>query len=147
MATELDGFAVLRTIGSHADIFAGVAVEARKLARALVVKQLKAKTAGIKSARDIRRALGDVAFALLTDAMTDTEIKAVLGKLDKHHPEFKTANPQWRRQHLRSLADGSAEPAVKPKAPPKAKAAKKAKTKAEEPELLGSLAMAAVRKR
>jgi hypothetical protein len=147
MAIELDGFTVLRSIGTHAGTFPSIAVEAKKAAHSLVVKQLKAKTASLKATRAVREAIGHDMFAFLIDAMKDSEVKTVLGKLDKHHPEIKAANAAWRRQQLRALADGSAEPTEKPKPQPKAKGVRKTKPKPQEPDLLSSKAMAAVRKR
>jgi hypothetical protein len=113
-----------------------------KAARTLVVKQLKTKSAGMKSLRDVRESLGHDSFALIVDGMKDAEVKSLLGKLDKHQPELKGSNPQWRLAQLRALADGSIEPAAKVAA--KTKSGKK--TKATVPERLTSRAMAAVRK-
>jgi len=38
MALDVDGFAVLRSIGSHPDTFAAIAAELAKTARNLVIK-------------------------------------------------------------------------------------------------------------
>ncbi len=146
MAIDFNGFAALRSIGTHAGAFPDVAAEAKKAARTLIVKQLK-KSAGLVSAREIRKALGDDTFALVVDGMTDAEVKTLLGKLDKYHPDLKASGPGWRRQQLLALADGSAEPSEKPAPKKKAKGGKKTSGKAEHPDRLSSLAMGAVRKR
>ncbi|HEY5380346.1 MAG TPA: hypothetical protein VIJ78_12525 [Pseudolabrys sp.] len=114
MALDLDPFAVLRAIGGHSALFASVRTEANKLARALIVKKLKAKDSDLKTVRDLRRALGDENFGLVVDGMKDSEVKSLSAKLDKHHPELKTANAAWRRRHLLALASGSEEPRAKP---------------------------------
>ena len=146
MAIDFNGFAALRSIGTHVGAFPDVAAEAKKAARTLIVKQLK-KSAGLNSAREIRKALGDDTFDLVVDGMTDGEVKTLLGKLDKYHPNFKTSAPGWRRQQLLALADGSADPTEKPKARTKVKRGSKTKAEGEEPNRLSSLAMGAVRRR
>src|SRR3977135_3262795 len=142
MAVDLDGFSLLYSIGSHAHVFSEIKTDALKAARTLVFKQLKTKSAGMKSLRDVRESLGHDSFALLVDGMKDDEVKSLLGKLDKHQPELKGSSPQWRGAQLCALAGGSIEPAAKVAA--KTKSGKK--TKATVPERLSSRAMAAVRK-
>lgn len=117
---ELDGFAALRMIADHADAFSEVNTEAAKAARELVVKQLKSKSLTVEGARAVRDALGSDTFDLIVDGLTNANLKSIVTKLDKHHPEIKGANAQWRRQHLRTLLDGIAEPTGKPTRPKKA---------------------------
>lgn len=144
MANELDGFKVLRRIGKHADNFPDIAVDARKAARALVVKQLKSRSAGLKALRAIYETVGGKAFALLIDAMSDADIAALAARFDPHHLELKSASPAWRRMHIAVLANGKASPAAKPATGSKPKPIKQAAAKPSE--RLDSLAMAAVRK-
>jgi len=125
MKIDIDGFAVLRSIAAHHRIFADVTPEAAKAARTLVLKQLKAKTADLKCLREIRKAVGTDSFELIADGMTDTEVKSIISKLDKNHPELKQSDAQWRRHHMRALADGSIEPAEKAKPAPKTQKRKK----------------------
>ena len=127
MPLNLDGMAVLGAIVANRRLFTGVEPDAEKYARTLVIKQLKAKNADLTALREISRALGRGLFPLLIDAMTDAEVKAVLGKVDKYHPDLKTETPAWRRSHLRALADGRIEATEKPKKPVKAKAPSKRK--------------------
>ena len=126
MSIALDSFDVLRAIGKHADLFKPVRAEVDKAARALVVKCLKAKAVGLDALRDIHGALGAEPFELLVEGLKDTELKSILARLDKHHPELKTANAAWRRQHLLALATGEA-PASPPAKVAKKGAVKKAK--------------------
>jgi hypothetical protein len=142
MSIALDGFEVLRDIGKHADVFKPVRAEVDKAARALVTKCLKAKSVGLEALRDIARALGGDAFELLLDGLKDTEVKSVLTRLDKHFPEMKTGTAAARRQHLKALADGSADPSPPPAKPAKkTKAVKKAAKAEAEPERLHSEVM------
>jgi hypothetical protein len=130
MSIALDGFEVLRRLGKHADVFAAVRSDVDKAARTLVVKCLKTKSVGSDILRDIHKALGTDQFELVLDGLKDAEVKSILTRLDKHHPDLKQGAPAWRRQHLKALAEGSFNPS-----PPPAKAAKKAaagkKAKAE----------------
>jgi len=145
MAIDLDGFDVLGAVSRSAPVFQDVRADVGKYARALVVAQLK-KRPDLASVRAVGGAVGPAAFSLIVDGMKDAEVKTLLGKLDKHHPELKAASPEWRRGHLRGLAAGAAEPTAK--AVPVAKSKEKAGKRSKEPRgFLSSEAMAAVRKR
>jgi hypothetical protein len=126
MALDIDGFAVLHSIAAHRRMFPDVATEVAKAARTLVIKQVKAKNTGLHSVRDIRKAIGAGTFDLIMDGMTDAQVKSLVTKLDKNHPELKSSTSQWRRHQLKGLAEGSTEPAPKV---PKAKSPPKQKTK------------------
>lgn len=148
MSLDIDGYAVLRVIGSQPRLFANVSLEARKAAKALVVKQLKA-SADVEDLRGVRKAVGDNNLSLLIDSMTDAELKSLASRFDKYHPELKTFTPTRRRQHLDALARGGVQPMERPK---KAKAApskrvSKTRSKSAKSPGLVSKAMAAVRKR
>jgi 16S rRNA G1207 methylase RsmC len=123
MALEFDGFDAWRAIAESPDTFASLRADAAKSARTALVKYVKTRTLGIADLRAARRALGKDLFRLLVDGMKDAEVKTLLTRLDKHHPELKGSDPAWRRQHILSLVKGDAEPAPKPEKP-----AKKAKT-------------------
>src|SRR5215475_8018918 len=114
MALSLDGMAVLRAIADNRPVFSGVKSEAAKYGRTLVMKQLKAKGSGIETLQAVRTALGRESFSHIVDAMTDAEVKSLVGRVDRYHPEFKTSNSAWRRMHLRALADDKTEPTDKP---------------------------------
>jgi hypothetical protein len=125
MALDVDGFAVFRSIGSHADAFVAIAAEVAKSARTLVAKQIAHKDTGLKAVRDIRAAVGPEAFNLITDGMTDAQIKSLAVRLDKHNPELKASNSAARRLHVLALAGGSAEPLEKSKSARKPTQSKK----------------------
>ena len=134
MALDIDGFAVMRGIGTHSEAFAAIAADLAKAARTLVVKQIRHKNTGLNALRDLRAALGLEAFSLVTDGMPDAQINSLAAKLDKNHPELKTSDSAWRRRHLLSLVDGSIEPMEKAKAPLKQGKAKKAPPAPSSPE-------------
>jgi hypothetical protein len=115
MALDVDGFAVFRSIASQPDTFAAIAPELAKVARTLVVKQIRHKGTGLKAVRDIRAAVGPEAFSLIADGMADAQIKSLAAKLDKHNSELKGSNSATQRLHVLALAEGSAEPLEKSK--------------------------------
>lgn len=71
---------------------------------------LKAKSVGLDGLREIRRALGENQFGLVVEGLKDAEVKSVVTRLDKHHPDLKNSSTAWQRHHLNSLADGSSAP-------------------------------------
>ena len=75
--------------------------------------------------RDIREALGAEWFNLITDGMSDSQIKSLATKLDKHNLDIKSSDPAAQRRHVMALAEGAVEPMEKPKAAPKQKAQKR----------------------
>jgi hypothetical protein len=125
MGLDINGFAVLRSIGSHPDAFAAIGAEVAKQARILLVKQIAHKDAGLKAVRDIRAAVGAEAFNLITDGMSDAQIKSLAVKLDRHNPELKATNGAARRRHVLALAEGAAEPLEKAKSARKPAPSKK----------------------
>lgn len=140
MSIALDGFKVLRRLGKNPEAFAAVRADVDKTARALVVKCLKAKSVDIEALRDIATALGDEAFELLVEGFKDAEIKSMLTRLDKHFPDLKTGTAAARRQQLKALASGDADPAP-PKPTKKTTTKKTPKKAAAEPARLQSEVM------
>jgi hypothetical protein len=147
MTLDVDGFAVFRSIGSHTEAFAAIAAEVAKSARTLVVKQIAHKDTGLKTVRAIRAAVGPEAFGLITDGMSDAQIKALAVKLDKHNAELKTANGAARRLHVRALADGSAQPSEKQKGVSKPVKAQKPTTTPSPADRIHFSSAGAIRKR
>jgi hypothetical protein len=129
---ELDGFAVLRAIGENPDTFSGIDAAVGKAARDLVIKRLKSKSLAVDDARAVREAVGHDMFDRIVEGMSAAHLKAIVTRLDKHHPELKGSSAQWQRQHLQTLLEGAAEPAQKlarsKKAGPRAKTAEPSPT-------------------
>jgi hypothetical protein len=117
MALDVDGFAILQAITARPDIFPDIRAEAAKAGRALVVKQLKARGLAPADLRRIRDSLGAEPFALVLDGLTDAEARSLATRLDRHHPDLRSAPPDWLRRHLLALAN-DAEPAPKGSAAP-----------------------------
>jgi hypothetical protein len=146
MALDIDGFVVLRNIGAHPAAFPDLTGEVAKTARALVARQIKSKTSSLKSLRDVRKALGTDAFALIVDGIADAQIKLIVTRLDKHYAELKTAKASLHRQHLDELLTGAIEPRDKPKLDEKRSQGKKTVAKELKPlELLNFRSAGATR--
>ncbi len=108
MALDVDGYAVMQAMASAPEAFPDIRSEIPKTARALVVKQLKARALRVASLRLIREVLGSETFALIADGMSEAEVKGLVTRLDPHHPSLKTATPGWHRHRLTALAAGDA---------------------------------------
>jgi hypothetical protein len=115
MALDIDGFATLRSVAGLPSIFRNATSEVAKFARTLVIKQIRNKTTDLKTLREVARALGANTFSLIVEGMLDAQIKTLVTRIDRNHPQLKGANPRWRRQHLITLANGSVEPTVQVK--------------------------------
>ncbi|AWB23030.1 hypothetical protein DA075_20725 [Methylobacterium currus] len=118
MALEIDGLAVLCAIAEAPEAFPAIRSDVTKAAHALVTKQLKAKTLDLAGLRAVREALGPQPLALIVDGLKDAEVKALVTRLDKHHPDLKDGPAVTHRRHLMALAadlDPVAAPAAKPK--------------------------------
>jgi hypothetical protein len=123
MGTEIDGFALLKKIGDHPDVFRHVKAAVTKTSYDLVVKQAKLKTTGLPELRSIRDVVGKEQFGLLLDGLNDASVKSILTRLDKYHPDLKNSDGRWKRDRLRELCLGLAEPAERVKAPKSSKRA------------------------
>ena len=117
---ELDGYAVLRAIGEHPEAFAEIEAAAAKAAAELMLKRFKAKSLTIGDARMIRDAIGPDTLDQVVAGLSAANVKSIVTKLDKHCPELKASTVAWQREHLRSLLEGTAEPAQKADKPKKA---------------------------
>ncbi|TGE02449.1 hypothetical protein [Methylobacterium nonmethylotrophicum] len=130
MALEIDGLAVLCAIAEAPEAFPAIRGDVTKAAHALVTKQLKAKSLDLAGLRAVRNALGPQPLALIVDGLKDAEVKALVTRLDKHHPDLKDGPALAHRRHLMALAadlEPAAAPAAKPKpakAPAKSSSAK-----------------------
>jgi AAA domain len=127
-AIDIDGLAVLHAIAENPLAFPDVVAELNKVARALVVKQFKAKATTLESLRHIHSAIGGEAFVLILDDLGDSGSDSLVKRLDKDNSELKTAQPAWPRKRLADLASGAAVPAKKPPKPVPAKKASKLAT-------------------
>lgn len=108
MALDVDGYAVLQAIVAAPEAFPDIRADVSKAARAMVVRQLKARSLKAPALRMIRDVVGTEAFALIADGMTEAEVKAVVARLDPHHPTLKQATSGWFRRRLAALAAGEA---------------------------------------
>lgn len=126
MTVAIDGFQLMRAIGSNREAFADARAAVSKSALAIVVGQLKAKGLSLSKLQELSSALGAATFALVLEAMDDKSVTGLLTKIDKHNPEKATASATWKRGHVCALAGRRAEPSLPPAPKPKAAAKSKA---------------------
>jgi hypothetical protein len=143
MSLSINGFAVFGAIAANASVFQAIRADVTKQAGALVTKLLTAKSVDLANLRDAYHALGAESFGLISDGLTDLQIKALLTRIDPHKADIKTEDDAWRRRHLYELVKGHQEAAKESssKKPTKSAGVKKSsKTKppsaADEPDLL-----------
>ena len=127
MALDFNGFRAWQAVADNEELFSSLRAEASKSARAALTKFIKSKTIALSGLRDVRKVLGKETFGLLVDGMKDSELKTLVARLDKHHPDLKAATADWRRRHFIELVRGEAEPAEKRAPAKKSKAKKKQK--------------------
>lgn len=128
MPLDVDGFAVLRTIGTSHAAFPAIATDAAKAARGLVLKQITHKGTGLEALRSIHAALGKDVFTLIVEGMSDARIKSLVTRLDKHGAGAKGTHGT-ARLHILALAAGTEDPAE----PPAQRPAKRPRVEKEPP--------------
>lgn len=112
MALDVDGPEILKAIAAHPHAFPDIGTEMARTARALVVKQLKAKSLSLLGLRLVRASLGVETFSLVVDGLSDADSKSLVSRLDKNHPGLRSKAGDWPRRHLVALAAGT-EPVAK----------------------------------
>lgn len=143
MALDVDGFALLRAIARSPDVYPDIRAEAAKVGRALVVRQLKARTLSLRGLREIHDSLGADAFGLVIDGLTDAEVRNLVLRFDRHHPADKATQAGGLRRHLAGIASWI-EPTRKPDQPVAPAPKTGADTPARSPRVLGTAAFRAV---
>ncbi len=104
MALDIDGFVLLRAIAQSPDVFCDISGDVARAGRALVVRQLKAKTLTLRGLREIHDSLGAETFGLVVDGLSDAEVRALVLRFDRHHPDDKVTQLGGLRRHLAGLA-------------------------------------------
>ncbi len=99
----------------------------------MTVVVLKTKTLDLDRLKRTSRALGSDALALVSEQVPDTVPKALIARLDPHHPKMAIDNSKWMRPHIVALASGAAKPEPKPQvSETKSSSKSKKKQKSEE---------------
>jgi hypothetical protein len=136
---RLDGFAILKSVADHVELFSDARNVVDKAALNILVAQLKTKTFGLDRLKQTCSALGADTLALVLQHFPDTVPKMLVSKIDPHHAKAGTDNVNWMRSHIIALASGAAKPEPKPQAnPTKTPSKGKKKPKSEEDILANS---------
>lgn len=103
----MDGFVGLGAIARAPKVFPDLRADLAKTVRALVVKQLKARTLTLDGPRRVRKCLASETYALIIDGLSEAEARALIGRFDKHHTDAKLAPAGWLRRRLSEFARGA----------------------------------------
>ncbi len=111
MALTLDGYDVLRKIGTSPTIFPALKTELAKNAEALIKKQLKDKNLDLMGFRALGNVLGEETVALVLELSKPAEVKSLAKKIDKHWVAAVGNEGLSARRRMLDLAFGRTEPA------------------------------------
>jgi hypothetical protein len=130
---RLDGYAILKSVAGHAELFSDARDAVDKAALNIVAAQFKAKTFDLDRLKRACEALGTKMLALVLEHLPDKIPEALVDRIDPHHPRAADGSGPWAREHVMSLASGKAKPEPKPLTRKKAGSAKgKKKPKPED---------------
>lgn len=114
MAITLDGYDILRRVGSNPSVFPALKTDLAKSAESLIKKQLKDKALNVSGLRELRSVIGDENLTLVIELTRSSELTALLKKLDKDGSPAAGGNDNDMRRHLLDLACSRQDPAAKP---------------------------------
>lgn len=130
-ATRLNGFAILKSVADHEELFSGARDVVDRAALNIVTTELKAQAFDLDRLQRTCGALGSDMLALVLEQVSDAVPKMLIARIDPHHPKMPTDNVKWMRPHIMALACGAAKPEPKPQlsgAKPRGKGKKPAKS-------------------
>jgi hypothetical protein len=109
----LDPFALLKSIAAAPATFAPVEGELETGAVAAIRKLITAKDMTLAQLRAVNDAIGadTLGFILGHDSIKDSDIKALVKRLDRQWAQLDEARIDALRDHLLDLAAGTAQPA------------------------------------
>ena len=81
MAITLDGYDILRRVGSNPSVFPALKTDLAKSAESLIKKQLKDKALNVSGLRELRSVIGDENLTLVIELTRSSELTALLKKL------------------------------------------------------------------
>jgi hypothetical protein len=113
MSIRLDGFAILKAVVGHSELFSDVRTAADKAALAILAAQLKAETFDLDRLKRTRKALGADVLVLALEHLPDNVSKSLIARIDPHHRKHATGSAAWARSHIMALAGGVAAPEPK----------------------------------
>jgi hypothetical protein len=119
---RLDGFAILKAVAGHAELFSDARDIVDKAALNILAAQLKAKTFDLDRLKGAQKAVGPDTLALVLEHLPDSIPKALVARIDPHHPKAGDGSAPWMRSHVVALAKGETRPTPKPQASTKTKA-------------------------
>src|SRR5262245_61115869 len=123
MSIRLDGFAILRAVARHAELFCDARSAVDKAALAILTAQFKAKRCDLGRLRRTRKALGAGELARILKHLPDAVPKSLIDRIDPHHPKKTNGSAARARSRVMTLASGAAAPEQASRGPVKKRAA------------------------
>jgi len=111
---RLDGFAILKYVASHAELFANAQDAVDEAALSILAEQFQAETFGLDRLKRVCKALGSDALILVLEHVADAVPEALIARIDPHHPKAEAGDAAWARSHVMALAKGELKPLPKP---------------------------------
>ena len=148
MALTLNGKDTLTAIVENPKLFKALKpADLSRAALGLAKKQLAAGRQDLAAYRDLREALGKSNFAHALEALTATQQKALVKRLDPHLDGISSLKGSEAVRHVLALLEGEVSAMPKPKAAPKKKAAPEAEASPARKKLKKRASSTATRRR
>jgi hypothetical protein len=112
MTLALDGYDILRRIGSSPEAFSGLRGTIAEVAEELVKTQLTSKNLDLATFRALVIALGDDTVSLVLQTLAADDLHAIAALLDPHHVRLAQRETSWIEGHLFDLAHYRTDPAA-----------------------------------
>lgn len=113
MTLSLDGYNVLRLIGSNAGLFRDLKAEVARLAESLLRKQLTQRTVGLPVLTEMVRIMGEDTISLVLQTLDPADLKALCRQLDPHFKVKRGKGVASLDRHLIDLAQRRVRPVRK----------------------------------
>jgi hypothetical protein len=118
---SLDGFAILKSVAGHAELFSDARDAVDKAALNILAAQFKAKTFDLDRLKRAYKVLGADTLSLALDHFPDTLPRALIRRIDPNHPHA-AEGAALMCSRIVSLASGAVKPEAKAEKPAKKRA-------------------------
>jgi hypothetical protein len=118
---RLDGYAILKSVAGHAELFSNARDAVDKAALNILETQFQAKTFDLDRLKRACEALGEETIALVLEHLPDKVPETLIERIDPHHPRDAGNRGHFARARVVALATGETKPDPRPQAQAKAK--------------------------
>jgi len=103
---RLDGYAILKSVAGHAELFSNVRDAVDKAALSILETQFQAKTFDLDRLKRACRALGEETIALVLEHLPDNVPETLIERIDPPHPRNAGNRGHFARARVVALATG-----------------------------------------